>query len=263
MTELIYEIDKTFNFENKLLRVIGTYGEPWFVAKDICDILGLSNITEALRNIPEKWRTSEIMKCANGQNMNMIIIKEPALYKLIMRSTKPVAQVFQEAVCEEILPSIRKTGEFKLKELLDQKNQEIEKIKEEKNQIKSEYQSLRKDHAQIIKRRHDHKFKKGKCFYICWDPRLPNYNKPGSSIDVEEFRLDSYRTISPDIQIIFLVYLEENLFLEQVILHKFRDRLTHLNHEIMYNVSLEEYIKEIEHVIEEFGFQATYEYHHF
>lgn len=139
--ELIHQIDETFKFEDKEIRVIGNYNEPLFVAKDICTILELSNITEALRNIPEKWRTSEILKCANGQNMNMIILKEPAVYQLIMRSTKPMAKAFQEVVCEDILPSIRKTGEFKLKEMLEKKNKEIEDkenlLKEKKNKIKT------------------------------------------------------------------------------------------------------------------------------
>lgn len=71
----------------------------------------------------------------------MIVLKEPAVYQLIMRSTKPMAKAFQEVVCEDILPSIRKTGEFKLKEMLEKKNKEIEDkenlLKEKKNKIKT------------------------------------------------------------------------------------------------------------------------------
>ena len=104
MTELIDKIDKTFNFNNNNIRILGSCNQPFFVAKDICDTLGLKNVTETLKNIPSKWRTSEILKCANGQNMNMITISEAAVYKLIMRSNKPIAEKFQEYVCEEILP---------------------------------------------------------------------------------------------------------------------------------------------------------------
>jgi prophage antirepressor-like protein len=60
--ELINKIDETFKFENKEIRISGTCEKPWFVAKDICDILELTNITESLRNVPEKWRTSVLMK---------------------------------------------------------------------------------------------------------------------------------------------------------------------------------------------------------
>jgi len=56
--DLIDKIDKTFKFDNREIRIIGTCDKPWFVAKDIC----LTNITESLRNIPEKWRTSEFLK---------------------------------------------------------------------------------------------------------------------------------------------------------------------------------------------------------
>ena len=65
MTELINSIDETFNFNEKIIRVVGTTKEPWFVAKDICDILGLSNITNALKNLPEKWRTLKLLRLNN------------------------------------------------------------------------------------------------------------------------------------------------------------------------------------------------------
>ena len=147
--ELIHQIDETFKFEDKEIRVIGNYNEPLFVAKDICTILELSNITEALRNIPEKWRTSEILKCANGQNMNMIILKEPAVNQLIMRSTKPMAKAFQEVVCEEILPSLRKKGEYKIQSILDK----YKELEEEKVRIEDEKKVLeeqkRKDDIRI------------------------------------------------------------------------------------------------------------------
>ena len=102
--ELINSIDETFKFDNKEIRVLGNYHEPLFVAKDICNILGLSNVTEAIRNIPEKWKCSESMNTLTRGKQTMIILKEPAVYQLIMRSTKPIAQKFQEVVCEEILP---------------------------------------------------------------------------------------------------------------------------------------------------------------
>ena len=58
--ELINNIDDTLTFENKEIRIRGTSESPWFVAKDICDILELTNITNSLRNIPEKWMTLKI-----------------------------------------------------------------------------------------------------------------------------------------------------------------------------------------------------------
>lgn len=57
--ELINNIDETLLYENNSIRIVGTYDNPFFVVKDICKILGLSNVTEALRNIPDKWKVSE------------------------------------------------------------------------------------------------------------------------------------------------------------------------------------------------------------
>ena len=58
MTELINSIDMNLSFNNETIRVLGTSENPMFVVKDICNILGLTNVTETLRNIPEKWRSS-------------------------------------------------------------------------------------------------------------------------------------------------------------------------------------------------------------
>ena len=98
--ELINKIDETMSFNKNTIRVIGTYNEPWFVAKDICNILELKNITETMKIIPEKWRGSEKLNTFGGAQ-NRIIINEAGLYKLIMRSNKPIAQKFQEHVCKD------------------------------------------------------------------------------------------------------------------------------------------------------------------
>ena len=139
--ELIKQIDETVSFNEKNIRVIGSYEEPWFVAKDICNILELPNITNAIKILPEKWRGLKLLNTFGG-DQNMIIINEAGLYKLIMRSNKPIAQKFQEVVCEEILPSLRKKGEYKMQSLID-RNEELEeeqlRIEEEKNKLEEEH----------------------------------------------------------------------------------------------------------------------------
>jgi prophage antirepressor-like protein len=174
--ELIKNIDETFCFEKKEVRVIGTYNEPRFVAKDICDILELKNITEAIRNIPEKWRTSEILKCVNGQNMNMITLLEPAVYMFIMRSNKPIAKNFQEFVCEDILPSIRKSGEFKLQKMLEEKEKEKLQLLEEKIKIEKE-KADKEEEIEELKLRMDkktkQKYEKKNCVYILSNKLYP------------------------------------------------------------------------------------------
>lgn len=103
-------------FENAAfgtIRAARVDGEPWFVAKDVCDALGLSNTTEALRNLD----TDEVSNISNSevaQNGGRAprIISEPGFYKLVMRSRKPEAKQFQRWVTHEVLPAIRKTGGY-------------------------------------------------------------------------------------------------------------------------------------------------------
>jgi prophage antirepressor-like protein len=205
--ELINQIDETFKFENKEIRVLGSYNEPWFVAKDICDILGLSNITNALKNIPEKWMTLKLLRSSyNSQHMNMI--SEPAVYKLIMRSNKPVAQKFQEVVCEEILPSLRKKGEYKIQSIID-KNKELEEeklilqannltiyndkilLEEEKNKLEKQktkveekfkntdekYNKILNRHCQLLKKRKRKRniYEIGNVLYIITHPAFTSH----------------------------------------------------------------------------------------
>ena len=107
------EFLKIFSFDGKQIRTTGTSENPWFVAKDVCEILEIKDVSMALTKIYEKWKGTKVIGTLGG-NQNTSIINEAGLYKLIMRSNKPIAQKFQEFVCENVLPSIRKTGSFTL-----------------------------------------------------------------------------------------------------------------------------------------------------
>lgn len=103
-----------FDFRGASLRTLtDEAGEPWFVAKDVCDILELGNTTNALRALDEDEKT-DFTNCNVAQNGGRapLIISEPGLYKLIMRSRKPEAKEFQRWVTHEVLPSIRKHGGY-------------------------------------------------------------------------------------------------------------------------------------------------------
>jgi prophage antirepressor-like protein len=109
---------QVFNFEGfRRVRVILRDGEPWFVAKDVCDILGLGNPSEALRNLDEdevfglrnsEAKTLGFRHATTGVNL----VSESGLYTLIMRSNKPEAKAFRRWVTHEVLPAIRKTGRY-------------------------------------------------------------------------------------------------------------------------------------------------------
>jgi prophage antirepressor-like protein len=102
-----------FEFERMVVRVVFIDGNPWWVAKDVCDILSLGNVTEALRGLDEDELTSVILK-SGGQSREMKVINEPGLYSLILRSRKPEAKRFKRWVTHELLPTIRKTGSYAL-----------------------------------------------------------------------------------------------------------------------------------------------------
>ncbi len=90
------------------IRVIEMKNEPWFVAKDICEILGLSNPTMAINRLDEDERT----KLNLGRQGEANIVNEYGLYNLILASRKKEAKEFKRWVTHEVLPSIRKTGGY-------------------------------------------------------------------------------------------------------------------------------------------------------
>ncbi|MBD7942150.1 BRO-N domain-containing protein [Brevundimonas guildfordensis] len=96
-------------------------GDPWFVAADVCRALGLrpdaskdSRIepTEFVVIAKQRDLTPSLLGLFQGTNHKLRLLSESGLYKLIMRSDKAEAVVFQNWVTQEILPSIRKTGKY-------------------------------------------------------------------------------------------------------------------------------------------------------
>lgn len=107
-------IIETFRKNNKCIEIYGTYEKPLFLAKQVGEALGLKNVRESLRAIGDIWKlVSKVDGLGGGQKMTFL--KEPGLYQLIMRSNKKEAVQFQEWICGEVIPSIRKTGRYDIK----------------------------------------------------------------------------------------------------------------------------------------------------
>jgi hypothetical protein len=100
-------------FEGHEVRMVELNGQPAWVAMDVCKVLGLTNVTETLKNIPEDWK-GILSLTEGGRDYDSPIITEPGLYQVIFRSRKPIAERFRRWVFEEVLPSIRKTGGYTL-----------------------------------------------------------------------------------------------------------------------------------------------------
>ena len=101
-----------FNFQSNEVRVVkDDNGEPWFVAKDVCDVLGLTNSRVAVSPLDEDEKgVSKVYTPAGEQKM--CVINESGLYALVIRSNKPNARKFRKWVTSEVLPSIRKHGGY-------------------------------------------------------------------------------------------------------------------------------------------------------
>lgn len=95
------------------VRVIEQGGEPWFIGKDVADILCYSNARKVIGDhVDEEDRNSVTIRDGNKGNPNQIIINESGLYSLILSSKLPTAKQFKRWVTSEILPSIRKNGTY-------------------------------------------------------------------------------------------------------------------------------------------------------
>ena len=116
-----------FDFKSNAVHVIlDGNGDPWFLAKDVCNVLGVrtNNIRaivdeDEVRPIPNDY--SVVIGGISTENGGKapLIVSEPGLYKLIMRSRKPVAKPFQRWVTHDVLPAIRRTGGYNMKASLE------------------------------------------------------------------------------------------------------------------------------------------------
>ena len=98
-----------FDFKGASLRTLtDKAGEPWFVAKDVCDILGHSNVSMALDRLDDDERS----KFNLGRQGETNIVNEAGLYVLVLGSRKPEAHEFKRWVTHEVLPQIRRTGGY-------------------------------------------------------------------------------------------------------------------------------------------------------
>lgn len=102
-----------FDFHGATVRLLtDEQGEPWFVAKDICGVLELTNVGEALRALDDDEKNTIRIYEGIAGNPYKATISESGFYRLVLRSRKPVAKEFQRWVTHEVLPQIRRTGGY-------------------------------------------------------------------------------------------------------------------------------------------------------
>lgn len=102
------EIQKFVNKNFGEIRTVTINNEPWFVAKDVCDILGVQNVTQSMQQLEDFERSMFNI----GRHGEANIISESGFYTLVLRSRKSIAKPFRLWVTQEVLPQIRKTGGY-------------------------------------------------------------------------------------------------------------------------------------------------------
>lgn len=119
----------TFNFENQSIRALVINNEPWFVAKDLCDTLGITNPSKAILNLDDDEKmisTDSNLKLGSAGNgaQSLALVSESGMYTLILRCRDAVKKGsiphrFRKWVTAEVLPAIRKTGKYESKTTVD------------------------------------------------------------------------------------------------------------------------------------------------
>lgn len=109
------DIVSVFKFNSNSIRIIMQADGPWFVAKDVCEVLEVGNPAQALTRLDADEVNTIILKDGKRGNPTTAIVSESGLYDLVLSSRKPEARPFRKWVTKVVLPEIRKTGSYNLR----------------------------------------------------------------------------------------------------------------------------------------------------
>ncbi|MED4990133.1 BRO family protein [Parageobacillus toebii] len=105
-------LQQVFSYSGSQVRTIVKDGEVWFVAKDVCEILDISDARKAVQRLDEDERSLIPVTDSLGRKQETFIVNEPGLYTLILGSRKSEAKQFKRWITHEVIPTIRKTGGY-------------------------------------------------------------------------------------------------------------------------------------------------------
>lgn len=105
------QLSQVFSYEGVQIKTLVEDGEPLFMAKDVCEVLELDDVSKAVNRLENDEKLTRTI-FASGQNREMLFVTEAGLYSLIFSSRKPEAKLFRRWVMHEVLPTIRKTGGY-------------------------------------------------------------------------------------------------------------------------------------------------------
>ena len=105
-------LSDSFLFQEHPVRAQLDGDQLWFVAKDVCEALGILWTGATIKGFPERWQRMLRFNTHRRGNQSFKCINEPAVYKLAFRSSKPRAEAFTNWIASEVVPAIRKTGKY-------------------------------------------------------------------------------------------------------------------------------------------------------
>ena len=135
------------------IRVIMKDDAPWFVAKDVCECLGIDQ-SSGIRNLDDDEKGLHTVQTPGGPQ-NLSAISESGLYSCILRSRKPEARAFKRWITHDVIPSIRKTGSYslqqipKLEQYLETVTTKLEQLAIGFNEIKQENKEIKEELKEV------------------------------------------------------------------------------------------------------------------
>ena len=137
------DIVKAFNSNELHTEIVikGTYDNPLFRAIDVGEILGISNIRQSIHDFDNTEKDAVITNDATGRQQNITFLTEKGLYKVLFKTRKPIAEKFQNWVCE-VIKEIRLSGKYELEKQLEQKDNIIMEIQETAEQEKEKHKKV-------------------------------------------------------------------------------------------------------------------------
>ncbi|EMI15205.1 bro n-terminal domain protein [Bacillus stratosphericus LAMA 585] len=126
------QLQQIFNYQDQEVRTVIQDGQPWFVAKDVAEILGYANTKDAISSHVDEEDKTIIQRSSfptfEIPNRGLTVINESGLYSLILSSKMPDAKKFKRWVTSEILPTIRQTGQYGEPKVLTEREGQIQSL---------------------------------------------------------------------------------------------------------------------------------------
>ncbi|WP_199614706.1 phage antirepressor [Paenibacillus alkalitolerans] len=140
-------LQRVFTYNGIQFRTISRNGEPWFVLKDVCDVLEIDHIATVKRRLSDDVVSNHPIPDALGRMQDTTIINEDGLYDVILESRKPEAKAFRKWITSEVVPSIRKHGAYMTPETIEKTLTDPDFIIQLATRLKEE--AARADEAQF------------------------------------------------------------------------------------------------------------------